>query len=156
VEVAQEAPLRPGDVWSHKKFKFKDGKEGEKLFIILCEGDTTKPYLVSKTTSQVSRYPKSSSHGCSIPLYQCFLLKHPLDFFQTDTWIQFEELYEFSIEQLLEDLQQKVTEPISKLKPENIRALLNCAGQSIDLPEGQIDRIKATSKALRASAKSSN
>lgn len=84
-----------GSIYLHEKFKFSDGTTGKKLFIVVNSPDKNKNYLVCKTTSRERPPYRIRKQGCSAPERNYFMLSSKDDWFRTDTWIQFDELYVF-------------------------------------------------------------
>ena len=77
-----------------------DGNEGIKLFIIVY---ASRDFcLVCKATSKENKY-RIKKPGCSAPDKNYYMLLGNHDFFSSDTWIQFDELYSFTLEDLLKD-----------------------------------------------------
>lgn len=119
--------MKPGDVFFDKEFHFSDGETGEKLFVLLnlpkADGD---PFLVLKTTSQSRRYD-GITRGCNPPRFVFFLTKaYYQDSFPLDTYIQMDEIFEYTSLQFIKGGFNKVLEKKHTLKEQTFRELINC------------------------------
>lgn len=135
--------LSVGCVYHDPNFKFSDGSDGNKLFIVL--GKDNSFYTVAKTTSQ--QHSRKVANGCQGigGLWHSWF--HPLSLnrcFKSDTWICFNEFYTLRKTQTDASFRADliVLKCAKSAMSPDICAMLNCALLSIDL-EGQDEtRIK--------------
>jgi hypothetical protein len=93
---------QPGDVFIVKNYKFEDGSQKDKWFIVLNASDLQKPCLVLKTTSRPERYP-GCVRGCN-KSQRCFFAPTTWQTcFALDTYIQLPQIIEFPAANLLKD-----------------------------------------------------
>ena len=131
--------LKIGDIYLHNRFQFEDGKTGKKLFIIV--GTSKKVILVCKTTSQKNAY-RLKKKGCAAPEKNYYMFFGEEDFFEKDTWVQFDRVYEFNPRGLFSDLYGGKAEKMGQLTEQNTRALSNCVLKSEDVSVHQLNIIK--------------
>ena len=145
--------MNVGSVYFHREFKFSDSTTGEKLFVVVNSPSNTENYLVCKTTSQEKPPYRLRKQGCFAEKnYFMFFAKD--DWFNKDTWIQFDRIFEFETMKLLQDKFGGKAEYKTVLKPNNIRAILKCILKSEDVPQIYLSSIKKTLKALQKDFKS--
>jgi hypothetical protein len=132
--------VTPGSVIFYKKFTFKDGEQSDKLLIILNSGGK-KPYLVIKTTSR-KKAGREAKEGCHSDKGYYFL-PGKRDNFPIDTWILLYEFYEVSAADFLKAHFGGVAEiKGAPLKPETVRAIINCAKKGQDWAGHYDDLVK--------------
>lgn len=118
--------MKRGDIFFDSKFRFSDGEYGEKLFILVNEPTGDDPYLVLKTTSQPKHYA-GVSHGCNKNRYVFFLLKaYYRESFSKDTYVQLEEVFEYSAMQMVVGGISRQIDHKGSLAPSTINAIVNC------------------------------
>lgn len=117
-----------GYVYFDPVFKFKDGKVGEKRFVVLCSSPMTESeVVVVRTTSQEKG---SRVYGCQLDgLYQNFYLPMESAVFLKDTWI----MLDYAMEYDAANLGTRLARQKSKLGPNAYRDLLLCAAQAKDI-----------------------
>ena len=140
--------MNVGSIYLHEEFKFLDGATGKKLFLVVNTPSKNENYLVCKTTSKQKPPYRVKKQGCSAPEKNYFMFFSGDDWFKKDTWIQFDELYEFSILGLLQDKFGGSARYQADLKPINIKAVLNCILKSEDIPEKYLNSIKKSLKKI--------
>lgn len=144
--------MEVGSIYFHKDFKFQDGTTGEKLFIVVNSPSKTENYLVCRTTSRAKPPYRLRRPGCDAQ--RNYFMFFPRDnWFSKETWVQFDEIFEFTTEKLLQDRFGGSVEHKGYLKPVNIRAVLNCILKSEDVMEKYLISIKRTLKSLQADIK---
>lgn len=117
-----------GYVYFDPIFKFKDGKVGEKRFIVLCSSPMTDSEVVVVRTT--SKEKGSRKYGCQLDgLYQNFYLPVESKVFQKDTWI----MLDCAIEYGAVNLGTKLAPQKAKLGSIAYRDLLLCASQATDI-----------------------
>lgn len=120
----------------YKKFRFSDGKSGEKLLIILNTfKDLSIPYLCCKTTSK-QKY-NLISPGCYSDR-NIYILNENQDFFRLKTWVQFEEIYELKAQDLLDAHYKGLVEVKGQLKENTINSIIKCLKKSQDITNYQL------------------
>ena len=112
-----------GDVFFCPKFPYKNGKVGIKYLVLLNSPKEKEPYIFCRTTSQQKN--KSLNEFCQ-PEWKLFFLKENSDFFMQNTWLQFYELYEFTLNEFLDLHNNNNLEWKGKLKELTIRQIKNC------------------------------
>lgn len=139
--------MEVGSVYFHKNFKFSDGTTGEKLFVVVNSPSGTENYLVCRTTSRERPPYRLKRRGCDEKrnYFMFFIID---DWFSKDTWMQFDRIFEFSGEKLLQDKFGGYMEYKGSLKPGNIRAVLNCILRSEDVMEKYLLSVRRTLKSL--------
>jgi hypothetical protein len=118
-----------GEIFFHNEFKFKDGSEGEKLFVVIYANTEKNIYLVLKTTSQKKRYPNISLRGCHSNSLVYFLPKAQYNFLNKDTYIQLGEIFSYKSNDLLQGKFSGSIKPISTLTEDVRNGILNCLKQ---------------------------
>ena len=138
--------MTPGTILFDNQFRFKDGKTGEKLFVLLCNGSNGN-YLSVKTTSNGARF--GIVMGCQIlDRFPNFYLPVHSSCLSKDTWIQLEEFYEFDSEKLLQAVLSGTINRIGLLEDKLTKDLLVCATHSDDLTEYQLELVQESLAAL--------
>ncbi len=112
-----------GDIYFCPKFPFRDGEIGRKYLVLLNSPVNNDPYIFCRTTSQQKN--KSLKEYCQEDRL-LFLLLAGKDFFPKNTWLQFYELYGFTVQEvhnlhLKNDLEYK-----DKLQDLTVRQIKNC------------------------------
>ena len=136
-----------GSIYFHKEFEFQDGTIGEKLFVIVNSPSAQENYLVCKTTSREKPPYRLRRQGCD-EKRNYFMFSSKDDWFKKNTWIQFDKIFEFTAERLLQDRFGHKTKYMDCLKPNNIRAVLNCILKSEDVMQKHLASIRKTLKSL--------
>lgn len=134
--------MNKGTVFFHKSFKFSDGETGRKLLILLNQPEINKPYLVCKTTSKC-KYGLSNE-GCynHKNIFVVNPTKAPKKGFHDKTWVQFDELFEFDYNKLLEARFKGALEIILELEAQTINAIVNCVKKSEDISKHHLTLLK--------------
>ncbi|MCY4524854.1 MAG: hypothetical protein OXB84_08950 [Halobacteriovoraceae bacterium] len=111
--------LNIGPIFFNPNFIFRDGQRGKKLLVIISNPLKNKCILICKTTSK-ERHPfRIKEKGCRAD-YDNFMIPSNEDWFNQDTWLQFDDIYEVEIE----GFSNKDWLKKARLKYENIIALL--------------------------------
>lgn len=77
-----------GHIYHHPHYKFADGQEGNKLFVIIAHSPCTKYILVVKTTSQPkTSFPQNPTECLESGKY--FFIRENYDSFPKSTWVDF-------------------------------------------------------------------
>ena len=131
-----------GKVYCHKKFKFNDGTEGVKRFIVvgisgsITDDDPKEVTLyVVRTTSQGNHTKfRPTMRGCYNDERGVYKLD-PGDSnaFEESTWIQF-EVFEYKLSALKDAFRKGDIEGMGNLGTENLKELLLCMKYSLDIP----------------------
>jgi hypothetical protein len=126
-----------GTVLFHNRFRFIDGDIGEKLLIILNTPQDNQPYLACKTTSRCKYL--ITIEGCHSDK-SIYHIKANKDGFHCDTWVQLNEIFEFTqAERLKAHLIDKVCAVTHCLSEPTIRAILNCIWKGDDASQYHLD-----------------
>jgi hypothetical protein len=144
----------PGTILFDRNFRFRDGKRGEKLFVVLNDA-RNGAFIVVKTTSQDARY--TLSYGCQIthrfphfylPAGSCCLDGH--------TWLCMDEYFELDRAKLHERLMDARIVRIGVLTPEITSEVQGCAISSFDITEAQAQDIREVWLEAKGKAKSND
>ncbi|HKS10248.1 MAG TPA: hypothetical protein VJS13_11920 [Pyrinomonadaceae bacterium] len=129
-----------GTIFRDQHFQFSDGPEGNKLAVVLCEYGTD--YLVVKTTSRVHR--KGSTAGCQITdTPPNFFLPQRSAWFETDTWIELDECFEYRSYIQKEKVKDGTSHQLhgAQLPLELMKQIIDCALQSEDIDEFHLEHL---------------
>ena len=124
--------MTPVSIVHYLQFQFHDGDQADKLLIVLSAGGK-KPYLVLKTTSQPSTW-RVEKEGCHSERGYYFL-PAKRDNFPKDTWVLFDDVYELTSALLLKAHFAGDAKVKGTLRPDTLRAIINCAKKSEDWSE---------------------
>lgn len=144
--------MKPGTILFDARFKFHDGAVGEKLLLVLSNGESGI-YVIAKTTSKQGYY--GTRYGCQTGTrYPCFFLPRGCSCFPLDTWVCLDEFYEFNRAKVLE---RHFRDPTFKRQGELSDAItlevLKCViGDSQDVSGSQLEMIKASLTAMELAA----
>ena len=139
--------MNSGAILYDEAFKYSDGSVGEKLLIILNNGENDS-YIIVKTTSRNTF--KSSKFGCQLEdKYPNFFLPKGSCCLHKDTWIELDYYSEFRVYDLLKGHFSKQIKQISSLNPKITCLLLECAIRSSDISIRNRDILKETLRSLR-------
>ena len=129
-----------GSVLLHKEFEFKNRDKGKKLLVII--GYQKDICLICKTTSKEKIPFRVKERGCN-PNKNYYMISENEDWFEKDTWIQFDKnaLFEIKINDLLRDKFKNKVIYKEKLRKETIRAILECILRSKDVLEQHLHLI---------------
>lgn len=115
---------KSGDVLFYKDFEFEDKSKSNKLFIVLC----SDPYcLALKTTSDKLGFYRGVKEGCN-PQRKVFLIpKEKKEGFPSDTYVQFPQLVEITIPELIEGgLSKKIKVVNQPISPKCLQLIRDC------------------------------
>jgi hypothetical protein len=116
----------PGDVILYKNYKFEDGSNKDKLFVVLNSSDASCPCLVLKTTSQRKRYD-GASEGCNTGRKKTFYVPETWkECFSCDTYIQLPIIIELPIGLLLSEAFKRNVIFIDKISEKCLTLLMSC------------------------------
>lgn len=114
---------KPGDVLFYKDYEFGDGTKSDKLFIVLCSESYC---LALKTTSDKRGFYRGAKEGCN-PQRKVFLIpEEKREGFPLDTYVQFPQLIEIGIVELLTGGLSKKIDTKQPISPECLRMILDC------------------------------
>lgn len=136
-----------GSIWWWRR-DFGDGRGPvKKYFVFLTDCTVTEPGLLAMTTSRGRRYHGQNASPCGYPTNPCFRIDEGQErCFSETTYVQFDNLVELTREQLA-----SITSGfLQHMDPERLRALLNCAKRSDDIPGSAIAAIEATISSIVA------
>ena len=114
---------KAGEIFFCPEFPFKDGEIGKKYLVLLNSPANKDPYIFCRTTSQQKR--KILKEDCQEDWLMFFLLSGK-DVFPENTWLQFYELYAFTLEELLKLHTDNDLEYVAKLQDLTVRQIKNC------------------------------
>jgi hypothetical protein len=130
----------PGTILFDPQFRFRDGKTGAKLFVVLNDG-RNGVFIVVKTTSNDSRY--SVVYGCQItarfphfylPKGSCCLPEH--------TWLCLDDFYELDSDDLIQRVISTRINRRGVLTPELTLEVQGCVLNSDDISQAQAGYIR--------------
>lgn len=140
--------MTPGALFYDKRFRFHDGEEGRKIFVVMGSGHGVA--VVAKTTSQGGRFGDGT--GChSEHRFPYFFLPHGCSCLSKPTWVCLNEYYEFKDAELL---QRHFSGEISNIGilPGTITVdMIECALQSDDISPRQAGIVRAALEMFRSS-----
>lgn len=114
-----------------ENFKFRDGKAGKKIFVVLNDGNSGS-YIAVKTTSKGDRY--GIQHGCQIlDRFPNFHFVKNSCFLYENTWIQLDDFFEFKRDKLIHQITSGEIHKIGVLDSLQTIQLLTCASHSEDI-----------------------
>ena len=116
---------RPGDILLIQKYRFEDGSERDKLFVVLNATDLQLPCLVLMTTSQAKRY-LGAQKGCNPDKRVFFVPMEWKQCFPLDTYIQLPKIFEFSMDELMKKWSEKQMSVKGSLLSDCLDQLRNC------------------------------
>lgn len=126
-----------GTVLFHTKFQFTDGTTGQKLLIILNTPKGHQPYLVCKTTSKCKYCIVNEGCHSDKSIYH---IKANKDGFDRDTWVQLDEIFEFTQAEILKaHLIDKTCTMTHCISDATVRAILNCIWKGDDASQDHLD-----------------
>ena len=108
-----------GSVFVADNFKYSDGTTGKKLLVLLNNPSSDDPYLFVKTTSQ--KHSKPGTLGCIDTFHKVYFVQANYAFFTKDTWIQLDDYFLFTQENLEKELNH-----IGQLPGKTIELLVSC------------------------------
>ncbi|WP_426749865.1 hypothetical protein [Myxococcus sp. Y35] len=141
----------PGAVWKFEK-DFGDGKERLKYMVLL--NDLSQPgslSIAAITTSRgAQRYPPQTA-ACGCPEHPYFRIDPKQEAcFPIATWVEFNNahlLTRSKLDSIERDGQAKF---LQRLAPDRIRAVLNCALKSRDMPLKNLEMVDRTLKGMNS------
>jgi len=113
-----------GDVLFYKDFEFEDGSKSDKLFVVVvCSKDAC---LVLKTTTN-NRLYQDVKDGCNAQKKVFFIPKKKSEFFDLDTYVQFPQLFEITVLELLRGgLSKAIKRYDSVLSDQRLQLIKDC------------------------------
>jgi hypothetical protein len=114
-----------GEVFYHANFQFSDGQFGQKLIVVLNSPEKREPCIFAKSTSQKRRYGGVQA-GCDPKKQVFYILADGKEDLLRDTYIQLDELYEISVEEMTASALKKEFYSVCKLSELTVRQLNNC------------------------------
>ena len=128
-----------GTIFLYYSFPFTDGYSKDKYFIILNDPDPNDLIVACITTSQPDSRPEQE--GCH-HTHNLYVLDPNYDYFPKKTWVQFFRVFKFGQEIFQRSIKDGDIERKSILKPETIRAIINCIERSEDIPHYDLQLIR--------------
>ena len=124
--------MKPGAILYDRDFVYSDGERGEKLLVLLNDGEIGY-YIVVKTTS--NGIHKGRKLGCQLTdNYPNFFLPEGSCWFCKDTWIGLDRFFESDVHKLLDKrFSRQIIELRGNLSPKITCSLLECAIKSEDI-----------------------
>lgn len=133
--------MNPGSIFFHPQFVFHDGSKADKLVFVL--GTTPSKLVVAKTTSQ-ARY-RRLTHGCQgSDHYPGYLLTLGCCFLKKNTWLCFNEFYEFDIAQLQAKMVLGEIYRMGEVSAELARDAQACAVSTDDITNDQEQIVRSS------------
>lgn len=126
--------MKPGSIFFHPQFQFHDGTRADKLVFVL--GGTSSKIVTAKTTSQEKH--RRLDHGCQASdRFPGFLMTVGCCFLKQNTWLCFNEFYEFNLSQLQAVMGCGKIYRIGEVAAEITRDAQACAVSSDDISSDQ-------------------
>jgi hypothetical protein len=127
--------VTPGTFLFDGNFRFHDGSDGRKIFVVLNNG-LSGEYLAAKTTSRGDRY--GIQHGCQIlDRFPNFYFVKGSCFLKDHTWVQLDTFYEFDAAELIQKVMAGHINRIGVIDRAQAMQLLSCASHSEDISRYQ-------------------
>jgi len=124
--------LRPGTVFFIRKFKFDDGDEANKLFVLMTHA-RNKLFLVVKTTSQKKKW-RSQKQGCHAEKGY-FYFQPKSSWFEQPTWIILDDPHLLEAGELKRRFQDGSAVTKTVLDTPTTAALRNCLKRVQDISD---------------------
>lgn len=126
-----------GGIFYHKNLTYHDGATGGKKPLVLLNEPRTREevkegYVFAKTTSQQKN--RQRTPPCNIKWSE-FFIPGGADWFESDTWVQLDELFVFEADTVIKDRLTGDLAFKSFLKDETLGGLKNCALKCDDVSE---------------------
>lgn len=112
-----------GSVYFHKNLPLSTGREKDKLLVQVNTPSKKEPYLLYLTTSQPKSRPETP--GC-ISRLSLFYVEAGKPFFDKNTWIQLDELYEFDSAYIIKMGLQKEMRELGIIPNQKMNEIANC------------------------------
>lgn len=133
--------MTPGTILFDPNFRFKDGKVGRKLIVLLSDGGLGN-YVVAKMTSRGDRF--GFQCGCqTTDRFPNFFLPQNACCLKENTWVQLETYYEFEFHELNSRIVAGSIRQVGALDSDLTEELLICATHSDDVTGYQERAIQA-------------
>jgi hypothetical protein len=133
--------MNPGTIFFHRSFVFHDGATAQKLAVVL--GGNAGTIIVAKTTSNGTH--RHIVHGCHVfGRHPSFLLARGCCFLSKDTWVCFNEFYEFQLGQLQQLVVAGIVNRIGLLDPNMTRDVQACAAGTDDISAAQEAMVRSS------------
>lgn len=127
-----------GSVYHRTEHQFPNGAKGVKLLVQLNSPSRREPYLFVQTTSQPHNRPKTP--GC-LPRHSAFYVEAGKPFFDVDTWIQLDRVYEFVPAFMVKEGLKGTLNELGTLPNQMMNAIANCCKYSDDITAHQLQLI---------------
>lgn len=128
-----------GTVFLYYSFPFADGATRDKYFIVLNNPAQNDLIVTCITTSQPDHRP--DQEGCH-HADNLYVLNANFDYFPKKTWIQFFRVFKFVQEKFQRSIMEGDIEQKAMLRPETIKAIINCIRKSEDIPHYDLELIR--------------
>ena len=130
-----------GEILCHESFQFSDGARGKKLVVVLNAPDPHDPCIVVKTTSKSKRY-SGVQPGCNVNKKVFFLPDNGKEILRGDSYIQLEETFELSCNDMMVSVLKKELSSIGRLSDLTVRQVKNCLKKlRLDISQRHYDLI---------------
>jgi hypothetical protein len=144
----------PGTILCDDEFTFSDGTKGQKLSVVLNDGQSGA-YVVIKTTSNPNF--KGTTYGCqSSDRYPNFFCPKGSCCLKKDTWIQLDQFFEFMAHELVARHFTGHIKRIGVLPDQILKELLECAINCEDITQDQIQVLSDCLTQLATAEKTKN
>jgi len=141
----EERQLRIGAIYHHRKWKFENGEERPKFFVVLGEPDEDYDnFILALTTSNPDW--KSYKPGCQPSVGVFFVETGELEKLKRDTWVQLAGLREFETRSVIQDSVNKDLEFVEFMPDNKVGELVNCVKIVDDVSRTHKNRVRNTYK----------
>ncbi len=138
--------MTPGTLLFDRNFIYSDGTVGEKILVILNDGEIGK-YVVVKTTSKGIH--KGNIFGCqSSDRYPNFFLPLHSTCLRKDTWVGLDQFFEFTQQDVLNKVFTQQMHQFGLLPNAILKQLLDCAINCDDITKEQEKILQTTYKSI--------
>lgn len=144
--------MKSSEIIFCENFKFSDGFQKDKYFIVLNDPQPHQNFLVALTTSQElyagETKKRPSTPGCHVP-DGCFFIVQKTEWFSVPTWICLDDFFEFDQQEALRLEQGSIFKRKSCLGAPKFMALISCVKMSNDISPDQINLLSNSVKISR-------
>ena len=135
-----------GSVFYDPQFLFHDGELGQKLFVLLNDGQDGSFLTVLTTTKQKGKSGVAGCHAAQFPANFHFPAGSD---FPNHTWLLLDEIYEFIGYELGQKIKKSLISQKLPLSKGSHAAVLDCAVESEDISTQHRNRLLAFRESLK-------
>ncbi len=138
--------MTEGSVFYDPNFSFHDGEVGQKLFVLLNNGQDGSFLTVLSTSKQKRKSGTAGCHASDFPINYHFPAGTE---FPDNSWLLLDEIYEFACFQLVQKVKQGLIAHKQPLSRPSLLNVLDCAIEGEDISLEHHDRLVVFRTALK-------